>query len=37
MKVGMRAVAGTDALASPKVRVAVTSSGILHETLLYFD
>ena len=37
MKVGMRAVAGTDALASPKLRVAVTSSGILHETLLYFD
>ena len=37
LKVGMRAVAGTDALASPKVRVAVTSSGILHETLLYFD
>ena len=37
LKVGMRAGAGTDALASPKVRVAVTSSGILHDTLLYFD
>ena len=34
LKVGIRPGAGTDTLASPKVRVAVTSSGILNDTLL---